>query len=159
MARASLPDRRDLAGFLSDLFGVDVAVAPTDAYQLKPRVHHTLAWYEDNHGAVVAAALFDVPMACRGGAALCMMPAEVANDSAEAGELPEALAENWVEVLNVLANLFSGRARVRLQDWTPPSARVPISVKKLARAAAGRRIDAAVDIPGYGAGRLTLLAA
>ena len=102
--------------------------------------------------------IVDGALAVRAGAALCMVPANVAEESVKRDEMPDHLVENFREIVNILARLLnsSRTAHLRLADVHPLPGELPAGVSSLRDRPEFRR-DFAVHIDGYGQGRLSLL--
>lgn len=109
--------------------------------------------YRHGDGTVLGSVLVDIGFAARSGAALSMIPADVAAEQVRAGTLDEVLCENFAEVLNVLSRAFLPEAggRVTLQTAVFPPQTMP---DPGAAAKASASFD--VDIAGYGNGTVTL---
>lgn len=105
-------------------------------------------FYSDD-GAVRAQCVCDLPLAICSGAALGLFPANVAKEATIAQKIPDAVLENFREVLNVCTRLVGGFCKEHvglrevLLDKTPPKA-VPGSP------------EIEITVAGYGGGRLTL---
>jgi hypothetical protein len=97
-------------------------------------------------------------MTAYAGAAIGLIPAGGAQDAVKERSLPPMLTDNLGEVLNVLAALFNaeGAPHLKLYASYPPGTDAPPDVIALGKAI-GNRLDLAVDIPGYGAGTLSLV--
>src|SRR5689334_16376025 len=114
MPVAPLFDLPSYATMLEGLVGAPTTVAPGPAPA--PAEHAGMAaWYVDEAGEVQAAVWWDLPLAAYAGAALSMVPAEVAEGCVTAGELSESLRENAHEVMNVTASLLTPKAARHLK--------------------------------------------
>lgn len=109
--------------------------------------------YRYGDGRVLGSVAVDLPFAARSGAALSMIPPDVAAEQIRAGELDEVLRENFAEVLNVLSRAFvaEGDGRVALQAAIFPPQAMPET-----KAAPGSSASFDVDIAGYGGGSVSL---
>lgn len=119
------------------------------------------ATYVSGRAQVEAVVAVDLPLGAALGAAIGLMPAGLAQDAAGEGALSDVLLENLVEVLNVLASLFNaeGATHLRLAEVFD-SARRPLPGAPVAfLRGGGRRLDAEVDVAGYGRGALTVVLA
>jgi hypothetical protein len=99
----------------------------------------------------------DLQFAASAGALLSMFPQEQAKEQISAGRLNEGFLDSYGEVANVLTAVYRELdTRVVLGAiWQGPSA-IPPDAQTLAREPA-QRMDLAVQLPGFGAGRLALL--
>jgi hypothetical protein len=183
MARIPLPIQESVRDFLADLLGRGVAVdkcapmllglepapsadaAEPDAPEVVDAPEdpgpQTLAVYSTDDGAPVAAAVCDLALGAATGAALAMVPAVMLKEEvARSGEMPENLAENLHEVLNIFSSLLNSPSTPHLvlaETLTLPTELAPDVAELLTDPE--RRRDFVVVIDGYGEGRLTVLAA
>lgn len=148
---------RDL---LTDLMGRSV----TAKLAQKP-IHavpgtRTVAVYLRATGAVGAVGISDIAGATYLGAALSLVPPGVAAQAHKKGVLDDALLENYGEIVNVAASLFnvSGGPHVKLSRVyvVPPTSLPPEIASVLPRTT---RLDLDVTVPGYGAGKFSLVVA
>ncbi len=104
--------------------------------------------------------LVDLPLACSLGAALSMIPAPVASQSAKAGQLAPNLLENLVEVMNVgTATLAAGSpVRLALSRVFSPGEAIPAEAAAV-RSKPSTRVDYEITVSGYEPGTLTVLGA
>jgi hypothetical protein len=103
----------------------------------------------------MCACIADLPFASAAGAALALIPTETVSQAIEAGDLGEALRENYYEVVNILSRFLNGPTvpHVRLSDLVDG---VPSNAIALLSGAT-RRKDYDVTVVGYPGGHLTLL--
>ena len=108
-------------------------------------------------GQTGALCFADLPLAAHAGAALVMIPPDVAKESTRASDLDPMLAENFAEICNVLSRLFADddSIRVKLEGTAFPPAALPEAVAKL-YGAAKQKLDLEIAIDGYGTGKLSL---
>jgi CheY-like chemotaxis protein len=99
-----------------------------------------------------------LPLAANLGAALAMMPQAIAKEAVQSRTLPEALRGNLGEVLNVVSTLFRPErgAHLKLGKVYIPGEVVP-KEPLAALTKAKTRLDATVDLAGYGVGKLSLV--
>lgn len=157
-ARFPAPISDDVRELLTDLLGRPVDVAKGERLVIEGNEPGVVAEYVTDEGAVGALCVVDGALALRCGAALSMVPATVADEAVERGELPDSLLENWREVVNILAQLLNGplSPHLRLQAIHTLPGELPPQVETLHRAPEFRR-DFGVDIDAYGSGRFALL--
>jgi hypothetical protein len=158
MATCAMPTVQNTKTVLAGLLGTSMEIGPASGGFTE--VPAAVAVYNDDSGAAVALIACDIKFASYMGAALAMIPPEVAAESVTAGVLHEDLAENLHEIMNIAARFFNyadKSTHVSLSEMlvngTPP----PDSVMTLL-ANATQRMDLDADIPDYGSGRFTLIA-
>jgi two-component system, chemotaxis family, chemotaxis protein CheY len=120
-------------------------------------VARAVARYVDADGYPVAAAVSEISLAAASGAALSLTPAVDATEWAAAGVLTEALAQNFYEVANVLANVANpGGVRCTLAEITVlADFERPPDHQRLV--AAPTQLNLEVTVEGYGSGRIALI--
>jgi hypothetical protein len=151
-----LPNPKEIRDLLTDLLGRDVTLSPSAPLAPTPRTPCTIGVYVDDALQVTAVVSFDLPLSAHAGAAIGLVPVAGAEAAIEEGTLNDTLRENVYEVLNIGASLFNpeGATHLRLYDVHHAGAPVPPDV--LAKALTlGRREDLAVQVAGYGSGRLS----
>ncbi len=99
-----------------------------------------------------------MPLVNYAGAALALIPANIAEDGARRYQLSDAVIENYFEVLNIMGALLNQvcAEHVRLVDVKYPGDELPAPVAAML-AACERRHDLFLDIEDYGQGTMTLL--
>lgn len=152
----SLPDRKAIKDLFEGLLGRDVEVGDGTPITLDhPRP--VIATYVDDNYKLTAIALMDLQLAANAGAAIALIPKGGAEAAIEDLRLPPNLFENAAEILNVLAApLGDSGVHVKLSGTFAPGETVPPQVEAVA-VTLGAREDLALDISGYGSGRLALV--
>lgn len=153
-----LPAPMEIRQQLAELLDREITATPGPPLAPTPNNPCTIGVYVDDRLETTSLVSFDLPLSAYAGAAIGLMPVGVAEDAVNEGTLDDTLRDNVYEVLNIAAALFNveGASHVRLHDVTHAGAPVPQHV--LARALTlGRREDLALDIKGYGAGRLSVV--
>jgi hypothetical protein len=153
-----LPTPKDIRDLLTDLLGREVTLAPSTPLAPTPRNPCTVGVYVDDLLQVTALVCFDLALSAHAGAAIGLVPVAGAEAAIEEGTLADTLRENVYEVLNIAASLFNvdGATHLRLYDAHHAGGPVPGDI--LAKALTlGRREDLAVDVAGYGAGKLSVV--
>jgi hypothetical protein len=151
-----LPIPDAVARTLTNLLGRTVtakrASAPSAAKS------QAVAVYSTATAPAAVVCLVDLPLACSLGAALSMIPAPVAAQSARVGQIAPNLLENLGEVMNVCAALLTagGSVRLALAQVVPPGKPLPAEAAAL-RTRPGGRLDLEIAISGYEAGGLAIL--
>lgn len=106
----------------------------------------------------IAMCAADLAFAAYAGAALSMLPGDVANDQIKTGALDEILEENYAEVLNVLARIFvvEDTTRMTLLEAIMPPKVMPSGLVTEGEPVKIRRADYEIKVTGYGKGTLAL---
>lgn len=113
----------------------------------------TVATFRDGAGSVLGAVWCDISLANIVGAALTLMPANVAHQDTKRSQISDIALENLSEVMNIGSSLFSEAAEggsVQL-DQVYRAADVPAEVVAFFKERSNR-FEFDVDIKGYGAG-------
>lgn len=142
---------------LKELLRRNINAAPCPP-MLRPKEGWVVAEYQLDDGSLVGYAICDLPFAVRTGAALTLIPPGAAEDAIKAHALEDTVSENFREVLNVMARFFDrgGNSRVHLGLVHLPGENMGAAfAMQIAKPAA--RMDASVDVGGYGKGTLMLL--
>ncbi|WP_110180314.1 hypothetical protein [Nocardioides solisilvae] len=153
-----LPAPKEVRDLLAELLGRQVEISFAAPLAPGPESPATFAVYVDDYLRVSALMVLDVPLSAYAGAAIGLVPPNVATNAIRWNVLPPLLEENLREVLNVMVNLFhAGDAdHLRLHVVHPAGGAVPQDV--LARALTlGQRTDVSVDVAGYGRGTLSVV--
>jgi hypothetical protein len=156
----ALPTPEYLGRLIGDLLDKEVAVERASGDPFDPQAPGQVGVYTRDEGQIAALCCWDLHMAAYAGAALTLVPRGTAADAIRSRELPEFLADNAYEVLNVCARLFNSprTPHVALHAVHKLPGMLPTDAALLLRNAAGR-LDATAEIPGYGAGRVWLYCA
>ena len=161
-ASVHLPAPAEVREVLHGLVDRKVEVGPTAPVVPSRRSVCSVATYRDPGGRVRAVAVLDVQLTVSLGAALSLLPSHETESrlasALEGGPLDDELAENVEEVLNVLASAFNvgDGVHVKLAEFHPAGSDLPHETKMLCYSL-GRREDHAVEVDGYGGGRLALV--
>ncbi len=158
VAHYPVPIQEDIRDLLGDLLGRGVAVDKTEALVLEDDQPGLIASYVTAEDAVGALCVCDGPFAILVGAALVMVPANVAKEQLDAGTLDEQHVEFTHEVANILSRLLNTprTPHLRLETLHQVPGDVPEPVTALLGAPEFRR-DFVVTIEGYGEGRVSIL--
>ncbi len=150
-----LPVPKEIRDLLTELLDRDVQVSPNAPLAPTPNNPCTVGVYVDDTLQVTAVIAFDLHLSAHAGAAIGLVPAAGAELAVGEGVLNDTLRDNVYEVLNIAASLFNvdGATHVRLYDVHHVGNPLPgdVMVKALTL---GRREDLAVEVAGYGTGRL-----
>jgi len=153
-----LPVPKEIKDLLFELLDRPVEISPSAPLAPTAANPCTVGVYVDDSLQVTAVVTFDLGLSAHSGAAIGLVPVAGADAAIAEGILPDNLRDNVYEVLNIAASLFNvdGATHVRLYDVHHAGLPVPGDV--LARALTlGRREDLAVDVGGYGSGRLSVV--
>lgn len=104
MPAVSQPTHDQLGTFLSRLLGLDVTVQE-DSAAAEFDVH-ALSEFRNEVGEVEAFVAFDIASAAKLAAALTQIPTGAIEEAIKGKELPENLADNLREVVNIFVNVF-----------------------------------------------------
>jgi hypothetical protein len=153
----AIPAAKAVKDLLESLLGRTVEVSPGDPARTGEVTPAFVASYVDNALRLTAVAGFDLPLAAYVGAAIGLVPLGGARACIQDGELSPMLAENVGEVCNVLTTLLNhdGARHTRLYAVHQPGQPAPNDVAGRL-VAPGSRLDLAVTVAGYGAGRFWL---
>jgi hypothetical protein len=151
-----LPIQETLRDFLGALLGRGVAVDRGDQAPPAAEPGHLVGHFASRDGETLAVCWADVAVAASCGAALAMVPATTLDEVPAEGPLPEHLAENWYEVVNVLSGLLnSNNGPHMVLDGVHSAEECPDEVwAVVAQPSRSRVFDVAVE--GYGAGRIAM---
>lgn len=158
MTRPRVPAPKPVRDMLTDLLGRNVDIVVGTPYAPMPGEPGTLAVYVDDATIVRAVMVADLPFSAYAGAAIGLVPVHGAQEAITEKVLPQALEENFHEVLNIAASLLNaeGLPHLRLYQMYAPGNVAPTEVANCARILGGR-LDLTVDIAGYGKGRLSVV--
>lgn len=158
MSTSHLPVPKQIRDLLAELLDREVTLSPSSPLAPTPKNPCTIGVYVDDLLQVTSLIGFDLGLSAHAGAAIGLVPVGGAEAAIEEGILNDTLRENVYEVLNIAASLFNveGATHVRLYDVHHAGIAVPPDV--LARSLTlGRREDLAVEVAGYGSGRLSVV--
>jgi hypothetical protein len=152
-----VPIQEDIRDLLMDLLGRGAAVDKVSPLVLEEDQSAVIAEYRTDDGAVGAVCLVDAEFAIRTAGALTMVPAAAVADTLRRGDLGDSL-DNFREIVNILAQLLNSprTSHLRLAGVHVVPGPLPDGVSSLVERPEFRR-DFAVQIEGYGAGRISLL--
>ncbi len=157
-----LPELKEIRDLYAGLVGRGCTAVRASALltpETRPGV--IAATYVSHRAQVEAVVAVDVPLGAHLGASIGLVPPGPAQDAAADGALSDVLLENLSEVLNVTAALFNAEGAPHLKlaevfDSTRgPLPGAPVTFLR----STGRRLDAEIEIAGYGGGALTVVLA
>lgn len=154
-----IPVAEAVSRMLADLLGRACSVKPA----AKPGFAEAglVGVLVDSSEQMRALVFSDRAFAALAGAALSLVPRAVAEEAIKKNVLPENLLENHREIANVSTVLFnainSDADHVRLKEIVAAGPTCPQAIRALLLKPSAR-LDLEVDIPGYGKGRLSVLA-
>ena len=157
-AASSLPSTKEVRELWTGLLDRNVSLSPAPPLAPGPRTPCTIGVYVDDALQVTALVVVDLPLSAHAGAAIGLVPLPGAEAAIADGTLDTMLRENLHEVLNIAASLFNADGATHLRLYAVHHAGLPVPPYVLAHALTlGRREDLAVDVPGYGSGRLSMV--
>jgi hypothetical protein len=153
-----LPGPKQVRDLLSGLLGREVGLSTSAPQAPGPGTPVSIATYVDDSLTIRATVACDLAFSARAGAAVALMAPASAEEALASGALDDALTENLYEVLNVAASIFNvpDSPHVRLHALHPAGPPAPPEARARVLAL-GRREDLAVQISGYGEGRLSMV--
>ncbi|MCG2802869.1 MAG: hypothetical protein L6311_12340 [Cellulomonas sp.] len=159
MRKTPLPTPQQVRETLQMLLGREVEVE-TGADMVNPQSEGgvVVGVFDAQPGNKLAALwVSDLPLSAYIGAALGLIPARTAEESAQLG-LNETISENLREVINVAGSLLNcdGAPHVTLSSVYAPGEWLPADVAQWVMAYVPRE-DLKVVVPGYGEGCLSIL--
>lgn len=148
-----IPNPQSISGLLAMIFGDGVETKDREAPELDKQ---HVATFIDDDDQLVALCVCDKEFVAYSGAALSMIPADVANEMISGNAVTEAMVGNFYEVMNICSKLLmsDGSAHLRLDKTLGPeeSTETVSALKESAQIIAFN-----VEIPKYGSGSLTFL--
>jgi hypothetical protein len=153
-----LPAPKEIRDLLTELLDREVQVSPNAPLAPTPNNPCTVGVYVDDRLQVTAVIAFDLPLSARAGACIGLVPPAGADAALDEGTLNDVLRDNVYEVLNIAASLFNVEGATHVRLYAVHHAGTPCPGDVLARALTlGRREDLAVDVAGYGSGRVSFV--
>jgi hypothetical protein len=151
---------RAIQKLFAGLLGRQVIVAPSKPVVVLGSQPWVVGVYQDDDEGLAALALADVSLANYAGAALSLLPVNLAREATREGRVEAEMLDNFREILNVGASLFpeAGGAHVRIVDAIVEASAVNAVMTRLIRKPKSR-VDALVDVEHYGKGRLSFVSA
>jgi hypothetical protein len=154
-----MPIQEVVRDFFVDLLGKGAAVEQAKPFDITPESDGlTVAIYNDDRGRLAAVAVAELLLAAGSGAALALVPATVLDDVKRENVLPESLADNFREIVNIFAGVLNGlnSPHLELADLIVLPAELPTPVWEVIRNPTNQRwYD--VTVEGYGGGKIALL--
>ena len=148
-----IPTTQAVSGLLAMIFGDGVETKDHEAPDLESQ---HVATFIDDDDQLVALCVCDKEFVAYSGAALSMIPADVANEMISGNSISEAMVGNFYEVMNICSKLLmsDSSAHLRLdKTLSPEESTEPVSALK----DSAKIIGFNVGIPKYGTGMLTFL--
>lgn len=156
----AVPTAKDVGDFFGSLVGREVRVDEAGPIALSEERLTATAVYTVEEGSVGALCVCDLSLALGAGAAFSLVPAEEVNAKLDEGKVNREVYDTVTEMFRMMANLFNGEGTpevsFHIMGVTPSPAPGFMSE---AVDNADPRLDLDVEIPEYGGGRLSFLAA
>jgi len=148
--RYQVPDVAAVDELLEMLVG-EVSTAEHDVSAVADQKY--VATFINPEDELVAICASDVPFASFSGAALAMIPPDVAKECVSDGKLSASLSENFHEIMNLCSKLMLSETSEHLRlDKTYAPDELPEGV--IALESANTQCGFEIDIPRYGKGTL-----
>jgi hypothetical protein len=152
-----LPVPKEVKDLFEDLLGRSITVSPADPLRAADIPQTLVALYVDPAKQLGAVIGMDFALTAFAGAAIGLIPPGGAEACIEDKEISKMIGENAIEVCNVLGSILNreGAAHLKLyQTYLPGNSPPNDAVGYLL--ALGRRLDLAVEVGGYGSGKLSI---
>jgi hypothetical protein len=158
MTTTVLPNPKDVRDMFEGLLGREVTVAPSGPPDADKPL--SVGLFVDDSLGLAAVGVADVDLTAYAGAAIGLVPPGGAQAAIEDRELPQALNDNFSEVLNIISALFNlpGHPHLKLYGTYAPGQTPPNDVVAMIRTI-GRRLDLEIGVAGYGQGLFSLILA
>jgi hypothetical protein len=159
MLAEHLPDPEKLSQMIGNLLEMETGIAPGKALQLPaPGDPVLVATYESDEAKVAGLCLCDVQAANRLGAALSMIPADVANKNIKARQVTDDIKVNINDLMTAIGHFLNNKylPNLKLKAVQSSQESLPESVTTLAQSPAAR-LDLEVKLPNYGSGYLSII--
>lgn len=148
-----MPAEGDISSLLAMIFGDGLGVKGTEPPNLGGQ--HAATFIDDTD-KLVALCVCDKQFVAYSGAALSMIPADVANEMIKGGAISEAMIGNFNEVMNICSKLLMSETseHLRLEKILEPGT----ADNALATLQGSAQLKSfAINIPRYGTGVLSFL--
>ena len=158
MSAVTLPSSKDVKDMLSGLVGKPVSVLPGDPVTPTPDDPVAVGVFVDPYKNVNALCVMDLGAAAYTAGALALLPPGGCQDSVEEDhELTKMQFEALHEVMNVLSALFNvpGAPHSKLDGLHYGDEDIPADIAGML--SNWNRVDLAIEIPGYGKGKVSLV--
>ena len=144
---------RDLLGMLFD----GLAVKPGAKLDLTPKSSAHVAVYVTDGGTPAALCACDIAFAANSGAALSMLPPNIAKDAVRTQQLTDVMVANLREVMNICTRLVLRENTPHLRlDIVCPVGKLPPAAAAIVAAPKGR-IDFEMGLGKYSGGLIAVL--
>lgn len=132
---------------LDPLFGKDITLKTSKPLEVSDKI--VVGSYINGDGQITGAVLMDYAYTCYTAAALSMMPADVARECIDNGDIEEGLRDNLYEVLNIGVSFFSDENNpdMRIIEMLIDPSELPDTVKNVLKNAY-TDLHLEMDIPG-----------
>lgn len=152
-----VPSAEEVAELFETLLGRDMRATPSDPLLPRRSAVTTVAEFEERRRRCHAIWVSDFPLSCSAGAALVLMNLEALGELKSIGKMDPALLENYREVLNVGASIFSRDSSLSMQltqVYVTPRVLPSQVVYTLIRAE--EHLGLRLEVPEYGGGCMSL---
>jgi len=142
---------------LADLLGRSVIGKKMPPFPLTPIGRRIVIAFEEDDGSIRFVLVCDTAFAAFAGAALLMVPAQIAKECVSAGQCTPELLDNLAEILNICRQCFDRPGHHIAPPQLYGAGRAAAAGVMSLIAAPKQRLDLEVKISGYGDGRLSIL--
>jgi hypothetical protein len=148
-----LPDAKSVQQILAAMYGDELVVDVDDSAPLAGR---HVATYVGDADSIVALCACEDRFVAYSGAALTMIPANVADEMVEQKDLSAVILENFHEVMNICSRLLmdDNSPHLRLEKTLLPG-EADAAMSKVTQES--RAVNLKVAIPEYGHGHMSFL--
>ncbi len=155
-----LPRAKAVSELLAGLIGEEIPVTKAQGEPLEMSEFAVIADFITDRSELAAICVFDLAIANWLGAAIAMIPKGSVKEDVQSKRISPEVQENVQEICNICSSLFNQPELVHhkirnfynLKDLNPPD-----DVQALLRERANR-VDFTVEVPGYGSGRMCVMA-
>ncbi len=148
-----VPGTRATTELLAMIFGNEISVAKGEATEISDS---HVATFIDDDDKLVAICACDKQFVAYSGAALSMIPANVANEMIGSNDIPESILSNFYEVMNICSKLMmdDDSLHLRLDKIAAPG---EASAEIGSMADCDQTLSFTLNIPQYGQGGFDFL--
>ncbi len=148
-----IPTPQSVSDLLCILFGDGLSASQCDSPELNGQ--HVVSFVSDED-KLVALGICDTEFVAYSGAALSMIPVDVANEMISGNSITDAIAGNFYEVMNICSKLLMSESGAHLRlDQTLSAEQSADAIASLQDAS--QVTGFGVEIPQYGKGTLSFV--
>jgi len=148
-----IPTPESVSDLLSILFGDEFSASKSEPTELTGQ--HVVSFVSDDD-KLVALGICDTEFVAYSGAALSMMPVDVANEMISGNAITDVIADNFYEVMNICSKLLMVESGAHLRVGQTLSAEESTQAIETLRDSS-QVTGFGVEIPQYGKGTLSFV--